>query len=991
MPPPAAWDFAPFRLDPATGSLWRHDQLVPLPPKPLAVLTCLVEQAGQMVTKEVLLDAVWPGLGVTEGVLKGCIRQIRQVLGQTAGTPQYIVTVHRRGYRFVAPVTPVTPAGSTPTASTEVSLPSAAISPDMQSAPGIPGLIVGRATELAQLQQRWVQACQGVRQVVFISGEAGIGKTTLVDTFVAQIAAAQGIWLGRGQCIEQHGTGEAYLPLLEALGRLGHATDGQRLVELLRQYAPSWLLHLPALVPAIAFAALERRTSGTTRARMLRELAEAVAVLTIERPMVLVLEDLHWSDLSTLDWLAYVARRREPARLLVVGTFRPTEALVHAHPVRTVVQDLQLHGHGQEVALDYLPEGAVVAYLTHRFGSAALPAGLARYLHQRTTGNPLFLVTLVNALLQQGVLQQSAAGWELAGGLEAVTVGIPQGLRQLVSQQVDQLPQAEQLLLEAASVAGKEFAVAAVAAAVDSPVDEVERRCTTLARRGQFVRACGTDNWPDGTMAVRFGFLHDLYRDTVYDRLPAGRRTRWHRQVAARLEQGYGTHTRDVAAELAMHFLQGRAPQQAIPYLQMAGETALRRSAPQEAITTLTHGLTLLQQWPDTRARAQQELPMQMSLGTALMVTKGWGHADVGAAYTRARTLCEQLGDSEQLFAVLAGVWEYANGSAQHTLAQELGARLLAVARERAHTALLLQAYQALWTTALNTGAFAVAYQHLQDGLALYSPLPQQNQAEAYGGHDLGISIHSYAALILWYLGYADQARHWNDTALALARELAHPFTLGHTLVFAAWLAHFCRDVERTQAYARETLLLGTEQGSQYLVAVSTALLGWVLSMQGQESAGLIQLRQGFAAWEAIGTPHHRPWFLACLAETLGRLGRVDAGLTAVAEALEIVERTAGRKDEATLYRLQGELLWQAGYPFEAVETCLQQARRIARQQHTKPLELRAAMSLSRLWQQHGKVAAAREVLGAVYHWFSEGFDTVDLQEATGLLEALAV
>src|SRR5215475_9285705 len=275
------WSFGVFRLDAITTCLWRDEQLLPLPPKPLAVLAYLVAHAGLVVTKDELLDAVWPETIVSEGVLKTCLAQIRRVLGETAQAPQYIATVHRRGYRFLTPVT--VQALPAPTSA-------AAAAPFLASPPlrTPPALLVARHAELAQLHQRWTQALQGTRQVVFITGEAGIGKTSLVDAFVAQLATSETVWLSRGQCIEQYGAGEAYLPLLEAFGHLGRGRDGARLVEVLHQQAPSWLLQMPALLSATAYEVLQQRSSGITRDRMLRELAEAVETLTLERPLVLV-------------------------------------------------------------------------------------------------------------------------------------------------------------------------------------------------------------------------------------------------------------------------------------------------------------------------------------------------------------------------------------------------------------------------------------------------------------------------------------------------------------------------------------------------------------------------------------------------------------------------------------------------------------------------------------------------------------------------------
>ena len=320
------WRFGRFQLDRESACLWEGEQRLTLRPKTFDLLGYLVEHAGELVRKEALLEAVWPDTVVADGVLTTSMGELRKVLGETAKQPQYIATVHRRGYRFIAPVTLVdTPAIS---AMQDASLEAAAHS--LFHAPHGSGrtgaVLVDRETEIARLHQWFRGACHGQRHVVFVTGEAGIGKTTLVDAFLAQITSQQPLAMGRGQCIDHYGAGEAYLPLLEALGQLGQAANGAHVIEVLRQHAPSWLLQLPALWSPHEVPMLQQRALGATRERMLRELAEAVEVLAQNAPLVLVLEDLHWSDMSTLDWLAYVARRRASARLLVLGTYRPIDA-----------------------------------------------------------------------------------------------------------------------------------------------------------------------------------------------------------------------------------------------------------------------------------------------------------------------------------------------------------------------------------------------------------------------------------------------------------------------------------------------------------------------------------------------------------------------------------------------------------------------------------------------------------------------------------------
>lgn len=534
------WGFGPFRLDPNTACLWREDQLLPLQPKPLAVLAHLVAHAGQVVTKEALLDAVWPETAVTEGVLKTAIREVRQVLDETARKPRYIATVHRRGYRFVAPVSRIETAavelGSVPLRGGQAHRP-----------------VVARETELMQLQQGLARTGEGERQLIFITGEAGIGKTTLADIFVEQLSEPSGICMGRGQCIEHYGIGEPYLPLLEALSRACRGPESTLLVDTMRQYAPSWLLQLPGIVPESELASLERRTRGVTRERMLRELAEAVEMFSAQQPFVLVLEDLHWSDGSTLDWLVYMARRRDPARLLILGTYRPVEAIIHAHPIHKAAQELQLQNRCSELVLDYLTEADVDTYLAQRFGNLSQRAQLTRALHWRTTGNPLFLSTLVDELVHQGGVHATANGWALTDAADALMTGLPENLRQLLEQQLTQLDRHDRQLLEVASVAGIDFTAATVAAVTKDSETEVEARCATLARQRQFLQERGATAWPDGTVSACYGFIHALYQEVLYDRVTASQRIRWHREIAAHLEAAYGQQTHEIAAELAMH------------------------------------------------------------------------------------------------------------------------------------------------------------------------------------------------------------------------------------------------------------------------------------------------------------------------------------------------------------------------------------------------------------------------------------------------------
>jgi predicted ATPase len=973
--------FRNYMLDPQCYELRRDGMRVPLRPKVFQVLTYLIEQRHRVVTRDELLAQVWPHQYVGEETLTSCVKAARRALGDSGQVQGVIQTVHGRGLRFVAEVT-VT---DTPLASLTPPPPPA---PTTVLAPPQP--LVGREAELTHLHQWYTTARQGQRQVGFITGEVGIGKTALLEAFVAQVAAEVNVWIGHGQCVEPYGPGEAYLPVLEALGRLCRGPEGAHFLAWLRQHAPSWLAQMPALLADADRATCQQQTWDVTQARMLRELAEALEALTVERPLLLILEDLHWSDGATLEWLAYVARRRDPARLLILGTYRLVEARVVAHPLYPVTRELLVHGQGTELVLGPLSRAEVTTYMTQRFGEGRLVAELIPVLYARTQGNPLFLITMVEDLVQRGVLRKGPSGWEGPAALDTATVGVPETLRHLIEQQFERLELAEQALIEAASVAGVDFAAAALAASVGLPAEDVDLRCGTFARQGQFVHSQGTATWPDGTVTGRYRFRHALYQEVVYARLPAGTRIRLHQQIGRRLETGYGSQAPEIAMELAEHFVRGQEVSQALHYLRQAVETAAQRAAPPTVIDLVQRVLALLATQPETAARAQQELELQLALGPALIATKGRGASEVERLYTRARTLCERVGEPRQLFRVLWGLWTL-SFSGRGEDRRVLGEQLLSLAQRLHDPALLLEAHHALWVILFLSGEFTAAQPHLDQGLQLYEPQRHRSHAALYSGHDPGVCCRMFAAPSLWFLGYPNQAVASSQAALALAQQLAHPYSLTHALFWAAVLHHLRREASLTQAHAEAAMTVATDQEFPEQLAWVTPLRGWALAAQEQGAAGITQIQQGLAAAQAMGATVHQayyPYFLALLAEASAWSGQTTEGLAALAEALA---NDTARWWEAELYRLRGELLLQhPGTQPEQAEACFQEALAIARCQQAKSLELRAALSLARLWQQQGKRKAASALLAPVYGWFIEGFDTADLQEAQALLAELA-
>jgi predicted ATPase len=557
----------------------------------------------------------------------------------------------------------------------------------------------------------------------------------------------------------------------------------------------------------------------------------------------------------------------------------------------------------------------------------------------------------------------------------------------LLERQLEQLTTADQVLLAAASVAGMEFAVAAVAAVLAESVEDVEARCAVLTRRGQFLRGCGADAWPDGTVATRYGFLHALYREILYERVPSGRRARWHQQIGHRLEMGYGPQAREKAAELAEHFVRGRDTVRAVKHLHYAGEQAGQRSAHHEALQHLTQGLTLLATLPETPARAQQELDLQIALGLAWSATKGFAAPEVEQTYARARVLCAQVGETPQLFTTLWGLCRYYHGRGAFATARELGEQLWRVAERAADPTPRLDAHDTLGYNLFYLGDYTTAWGHLAQGITLIDPVAQQALVR-HRGLAAGVMCLGVAANVLWCLGYPAQAAQRGQEGIALAQTLAHPYSLAAAQYWTIFLHYRRREAPAVQAQAETLITLATGQGFPLYRGFGTCWRGWALALQGHGAAGLEQMRQGLAAIAATGQTLSQQIYLVLLAEAAGHTGQVEEGLHLVTEAITMLG-TSGRGDMlAEAYRVQGTLLLHQIVPETTrAEACFQQALALARHQQARSWALRAAISLSRLWQRQGKRKEAHQLLAPIYDWFTEGFDTADLQEAKALLE----
>ncbi len=969
--------FPPFRLDLVSERLWRGEREIPLRPKTLAVLRYLAERPGRLVSGAELLRAVWPGVSVSETMPRLCIREIRVALGDHARRPRYVETRPRRGYRLVAAVHPTTTDGVVP------------VRRELEAAsdpsPGHP--LVGRSAELDRLRAALERTRRGERQVVFVTGEPGIGKTTLVESFLGIPGQGAPARVAVGQCVESYGTGDPYFPILEGLERLVRADAGSEVRSALHRAAPAWLAQMSSLVEPDQREALGRARGMPTPQGMLRELAAALEALTAERELVVWLEDLHWADRPTLLAIDFVARRREPARLLLIASYRPTELLAANHPLARLKHELLLHRRAEEVALEPLAEPAIAEYLAVRLGEGAVSPDLARHVHARTEGNPLFMVTAVDDLFARGALRQADGVWGLTGQL-ALFSDVPSTVRQLIEQQIERLAPEDRHLLEVASAVGVECSAAAVAAGLGQELDRTEASCVELARQGRFLRSRGEVSWPDGATTSRFAFVHAVHQQVLYERIPASRRLVWHARIGARLEAAYGDAPREIATELAAHFERARDTARAVRYFRLAGENALGRAAHAEAIDHLSRALRLLEGVAEGRSRTQSELELLVALGPAWIVGRGYAALEVEQTYQRALTLCRQLGRPPELPRVLQGLWNVELVRGDLTGARALAGEILERAR-RSHDARLSTRAHAAWgETCFHLGQLAGARRHLTRALGL----ARRNADAARRRQDPRVA--AYACWAHWMAGFPDRARTLAQEALAQASALGHPHNRAFALGFTAWLAQFCGEIDLVAERAAEELTLCQEHGIPYWHSWGVMLDGWVRARRGQNAAGLARMADGLAAYRATGAEVGVAHFLVTLAEAHLEAGEREAGLRLVDEALALSGRNGNRYFEPEAWRVRGLILLEMSRfgrgGRDSPVGCLQHARELAREWGARAFELRAATALARLWRAEGRAAAARRLLAPLDRWFREGADTLDLRAARAVLAAVS-
>ena len=895
-------------------------------------------------------------------------------------------------------------------------------------------IFVAREDELSQLGGFLDLFLANQGRVIFITGEAGSGKTALVQEFTQRAQQAHAdLIVASGNCNAHTGIGDPYLPFREILELLTgdvearwaagaitkeHARQlwltlplsAQALLEcgpdLIDTFVPGpplleraailspagsdWLTRLDELIERKAAAPL---VHSPQQSDLFEQYTRLLQALSRQVPLVLVLDDLQWADLGSLSLLFHLGRHLSGCRILILGAYRSEEVALgregERHPLAPVVNELQRQFGDITVNVDQAESRAFVeALLDSEPNRLELP--FREMLHRQTRGQPMFTVELLRDMQDRGDLVQDQHGrWIEGPALDWHTM--PARVEAVIAERIGRLDEPLRAALRVASVEGETFTAEVVARVRASNEREILGHMSgELDKRHHLIRAQSIQRI-DGQLLSSYRFQHILVQRYLYDSLDEVERVHLHERVGTALEDLY-TAQKEIAAvspQLARHFQEARITEKAVHYLLQAGERAVQMSAYQEAIVHLTRGLALLMTLPDSPERAEQEFTLQMALGMAWTGPKGYGQ-EVKKAHTRARELCQQLGKTSQLCRVLGELSVFHYVQAEHQQAHELAKEALSLAQDAEDPLLVALGHWHLGFILFALGEYATALDHHEQVVAFYNPEQHHRSFVFLRGSDAGPSALAYTACCLWCLGYPDQALSRSQEALAVARKLGHPFTLCDILSFAGCMFNAMRrDAGALKEDADELVRLSSEMGLPGWIWAGTCYVGEALAMLGQFQEGIAQMRQGMAASESLGERCYLTGALRSLAEAQAKTSHPEKALNTLDEALALVEETDERHWEAELYRLRGELLLMQGDHAEA-EASFDKAIQIARRQRARSWELRATTSLACLWQEQGRTDEARQVLGEIYAWFTEGFDTPDLKEAKALLGGLA-
>ena len=937
--------FATFELDEANASLLREGKPVPLAPTPFAVL-----QPGSLLTKNALLDEVWGHRFVSESVLKTAISELRMALRDDPRQPRFIETVSRRGYRFIA----------VPTA-LSTTRPEQASGAASRTLPG--ASFIGRAAALSRLRSAWDLACSGHRTVVWVAGEPGIGKTTLIEHFVASLGE---VACARGQCVDHYGTSEPYLPVLEALAELSRSDSA--LAPLLRAVAPTWLLQLPWLSTVEERDALRRELAGVSPERMLREMGEMLDRYTERRPLLLVTEDLHWSDRATIQLIDAIARRRGGGRLMWLASFRLAEVVALDHPLNPMRHELRLHGLCEEIVLDSFSEREVADYVAARSPALASDEAFVRTLHERTDGVPLFLASVMREVTA-GV---APGGDDAAVGAQLAKAAVPENLAAIIDHYIAQLGNEQRGLLAAAAVCGVEFRVTTLSAVLARDAAWVEQTCEELVREQLWLAAPRVEPGRDAAK-LPYSFRHALFRQVLYERTAASARAQFHGKVGAALERERAAGGPVAAAELAMHFERAREPMTALRYYAKAAETALACFSPAECMSLTESALSLLEQAPEGTERQALEITLATLQGVSVTHLLGISAPEAKDAFQRAHSLLDDVPQHP-----LRGLLLHGFGFVLCLRAEY--AEALAVAEQRADAlssathdpVLLLAACTVQGEVQMLRGRPRSAREWVERGLAAKESLAAPSEQNFVA--DPQVTLLGLLAIQLLHLGWVETARARLREAHARAHQLAQPMALMVAIWFDAMFEVRLGNAERVAVLADEMRALVDEFALAQGRTASRWFRGWANARMGEPREGYRRIREGYEENTRLGMLAGASETLGYAAEALMLAGDWDAAQAQMEEALQIASTHGERVYLPQLFLIDAAIARARG------ESAVAEARA----QEAPWLELLARAVLC---ERDGATAEDRRALATLVDQLPEASDTAAFTQARALLD----
>ncbi len=832
----------------------------------------------------------------------------------------------------------------------------------------------GRNSELSLLTDRWQQACSGDGQVVLLSGEAGIGKSRILHELRDRLSSTQHVAI-RFHC-SPFNTNTPFFPFVEQLrSSAGFAEDDteddklDKLERLVANTSGNVDTEVPILaalmsLPVDRYAQLEL-SPPQQKMQTITVLVEQLLRFSHSNSVIVLVEDIHWVDPSTLEVFDALVDSLQQLPVLLVMTHRPG-----------LEKRWEDFGQVTQVSLNRLGHQEMCALVDRITDGKGLPENVLKQVLARTDGVPLFVEELIKTLLESKLLQE--VNGQLVSENELSSMTIPATLRDSLMARLDRLALAKEVA-QAAACIGREFSYELLDAIVES--ENLDGKLDQLVDAGLVFRRGSRD-------LRQFVFKHALVQDAAYESLLKARRRDLHARIAKVLEDGF-LHNKEIELELlAHHFTEADLAESALNYWLRAGQQSTKQCAHVEAIAHLRRGLSIVDAMPNCEEKFRHEIEFRMVLGVPLVNREGAASQVVVDNYLRAQMLCNQLGENDHLYPILWGLWFHHYIKSELSKACELADQLLEIGQKQNDTELMLEAHHCQWAVRYINGGLRTALEHCDQGIQLYRPDVHHALTFTYGGHDPGVCARYVSGFVFWLLGYPEQSQQRFDSAFSLAKELDHSTT--SATVLRVFLLFCClrRDEDLLDQTAKKLLKFSEKEQMHDNLTLASGLIGWVEFQRGDRQAGLKMMRESVERWEDVGNS----WTavpISMVAESFAQIGEVQEGLELLENSISLGQRDGVHLCEAELYRVKGNML--LGISMQAAaEEAFERGMEIAGAQNARSLELRAAVSLAQLWQTEGKFDQARELLHPIYDWFTEGLDTPDLRQANALLKELS-